>query len=273
MQIAKTINELKELRAGLKGTVGFVPTMGALHSGHLSLIRRSKEECESSVVSIFVNPTQFLEGEDFEAYPKKQSADLDICRRAGVNLVFIPRSDELYFGDDIRVVAPKCSGYLLEGAKRPGHFDGVLSVVLKLLNLVTPQKAYFGQKDAQQLLLIEKMVRELFLDVEIVGCPTVREDSGLALSSRNEYLSSEDKKEALKLSFALKKGAKLLMDKETSAIKIKQSIISALEGVDIEYVEIVDRELKRIDVVKKGESILLGAIKVNGVRLIDNIWV
>lgn len=272
MQIVKTVNELKKLRRGFEN-VGFVPTMGALHGGHLSLIQRSVDECDKTIVSIFVNPTQFLEGEDFEAYPKKESADLDICRRAGVDVVFMPSSDELYFRDDIKVCAPKCSGYLLEGAKRPGHFDGVLSVVLKLLNIVNPKKAYFGRKDAQQLLLIEKMAHELFLDVEIVGCPTVREDSGLALSSRNAYLSQQDRQQALKLSMALKKGVKQLMEKEYSATKIKDVIKSALEGVEIDYIEIVDRELCRVDEVKKGDSIILGAIRVNGVRLIDNIWV
>lgn len=271
MQIVRGSAELTELRKNIKGNVGFVPTMGALHQGHLSLIQRSKEENDVTIVSIFVNPTQFLEGEDYTAYPRKVEADSDICARAGVDILFLPEIEDMYKKDEVEIKAPKIAAYKLEGAFRPGHFDGVLRIVMKLFNLTKPTNAYFGKKDAQQLLLIEKMVREYFLDINIKRCDTVREDNGLALSSRNAYLNKEQKEEALKLSKALKKGMKLIMEGESVARVIREKIESELGELECEYVEIVNFELEEIERIQKG-SIILAAVRVGGVRLIDNLW-
>jgi len=271
MQIVRSVAELRELRKNIKGSVGFVPTMGALHQGHLSLIQRSKEENDVTILSIFVNPTQFLEGEDYASYPRKVEADSDICTRAGVDILFLPEIEDIYKKDEVEIKAPKIAGYKLEGAIRPGHFDGVLRVVMKLFNITKPTNAYFGKKDAQQLLLIEKMVREYFLDVNIRRCDTVREDNGLALSSRNSYLDRGQRERALMLSKALKKGMKLIMDGENSAKIIKERIRSELNETECEYVEIVDFELQEIEKIQK-ESIILAAIRIEGVRLIDNLW-
>jgi len=271
MQIVRSVRELKELRAKMEGKVGFVPTMGALHRGHLSLIQRSRDENEFTIVSIFVNPTQFLEGEDFEKYPRKEEADIDICKRAGVSLLFLPDAKEIYTQDEVEVKAPKISGFILEGGVRAGHFDGVLRVVLKLLNITKATNAYFGKKDAQQLLLIEKMVNSFFMDVNIVRCDTFREDNGLALSSRNEYLDKVGKTEALKLSKALKRGMKSIMEGEYDANIVKKTIRAELEGMECDYVEIVDFDLKSIERIQK-DCIAMAAIRVQGVRLIDNIW-
>lgn len=271
MQIVRSVTKMREIRKRCKGSVGFVPTMGALHQGHLSLIQKSKEESDITILSIFVNPMQFLEGEDYASYPRKIEADSDICRRAGVDILFLPEIEDMYKKDEVEIKAPKIAGYKLEGAVRPGHFDGVLRVVMKLFNIIKPTNAYFGKKDAQQLLLVEKMVREYFLDVNIKRCDTVREDSGLALSSRNLYLDSKQKERALILSKALKKGMKLIMEGEKSAKIIKERIRDELNGVECDYVEIVNFELQEIEEIQK-ESIILAAIRVDGVRLIDNLW-
>jgi len=171
--VVRDYQEFKRYRDKLKGDVGFVPTMGALHDGHLSLIKRAKKENSAVVVSIFVNPTQFLEGEDLDKYPRKDEADKKICQLAGVDILFMPTVDSIYSRDELKILAPKIRGFILEGAKRAGHFDGVLQVVMKLLNIVKPTRAYFGKKDAQQLALIDSMVRDYFMDIEIVPCDIV----------------------------------------------------------------------------------------------------
>lgn len=274
MVVAKSIAELRELRGGLSGNVGFVPTMGALHNGHISLMKRARGENDSLIVSIFVNPTQFLEGEDLDTYPSKVEADTKICELAGVDILFMPSIDDMYESDELHISAPAVRGYILEGQKRPGHFDGMLQIVMKLLNLSTPTRAYFGKKDAQQLALITQMVKNYFLDIEIIPCEIVRDSNGLALSSRNTYLDREQKSRALALSGSLRVATDMVIAGELDSGKIMHSMIDALEAVDrVEYVAIVNREFNKLDRVEVGDSIILVAAWVGETRLIDNIWI
>jgi len=274
MQIVKTINELQSIKQTFKGSVGFVPTMGALHPGHLSLIQQAREENDTLIVSIFVNPTQFLEGEDLDAYPRKEKADIKICSLAGVDVLFMPSIDVMYEEDELCIGAPFKRGYVLEGEKRPGHFDGMLQIVMKLLNLSGATRAYFGKKDAQQLALITQMVKNYFMDIEIVPCEIVRDEKGLALSSRNVYLNGEEKKRALSLSSSLKKATQLVMRGILDVEVIKKEMLQVLEEADrVEYVAIVNREFKAIKNVEIGNTIILVAAWVGEPRLIDNIWI
>ena len=274
MVIARDYESFKKAKEALRGSIGFVPTMGALHKGHISLIKRAVSENDNVVVSIFVNPTQFLEGEDLDKYPRKEEADIKICELAGVDILFMPTIDSIYFKDELKIDAPAIAGYILEGAIRPGHFGGVLQVVMKLFNIVSPTRAYFGKKDAQQLLLIEKMVREYFLDIDIIECDIVRDDDGLALSSRNVYLSPSQRDRALAISRALKRAGKMIMAGERSVDKIKKQMQIILKEVDkVEYIEVVDRNLNRLDEIVDGKSIILVAARVGTTRLIDNLWV
>ncbi len=275
MQIVKDAQELKKLRATLKGSVGFVPTMGALHDGHISLIKKARKENDYVIVSIFVNPTQFLEGEDLDKYPRRDEADKLICQKAGVDIVFMPTIDSIYNKDELLISAPKIRGFILEGAKRPGHFDGVLQVVMKLFNITNPTNAYFGKKDAQQLALITQMAKDYFLDVNIVPCDIVRDNKGLALSSRNVYLSEDEKQKALSLSASLKLASDMIAKGELDTTKIEKAMQELLlKSVDkLDYVAIVDREFNRLEKVEIGNTILLVAAFVGTTRLIDNIWV
>ena len=270
----EVISSVKELKAYLRDKeIGFVPTMGALHEGHLSLIKQSVAQNPTTVVSIFVNPTQFLEGEDLDKYPKKIEADLKICELAGVDAVFLPTIDDIYRDDELLIKAPLIKGYILEGASRPGHFDGVLQVVLKLFNIVNPKKAYFGKKDAQQLYLIKQMVRDLFLDVEIIACDIVRDGDGLALSSRNVYLNPVERSKALSLSRSLKRAGKLVSAGKKDAKEIKELCLEVLKDVEVEYFEIVDHDFNPIKKIELNNTIVLVAAKVGTTRLIDNIWI
>ena len=273
MKICKTPQEMISYRQNMGESVGFVPTMGALHEGHITLIKRAVEENEKSIVSIFVNPTQFLEGEDLDAYPRKIEADLKICELAGVDVVFLPTPEVMYEKDELHISAPKIKGFILEGASRPGHFDGVLQVVLILFNITSPTRAYFGKKDAQQLFMIENMVKHLFLPIMIVPCEIVREEDGLALSSRNVYLSQEERINALSLSKSLKKATKLIMEGERESKAIMSLMKSVLKETNLEYVAIVDREFDALETIEIGNSILLVATRVGSTRLIDNMWV
>ena len=273
MKIFKDKYELITYTKSLKGDIGFVPTMGALHNGHLSLIRNSVSNNDFTIVSIFVNPTQFLPGEDLDKYPKRETADIKICELAKVDAVFMPTKEDMYTKIEPKILAPSQKAYILEGLKRPGHFDGVLQIVLKLLNIINPTNAYFGKKDAQQLYLIQNMVQSLFLHVKLIPCEIVRESDGLALSSRNAYLSKEDRKEALKISKSLKMASKAMMKKEFSSIALKKIMRETMKGLDIEYIEIVDRDFNKIDEIKLQNSIILLAAKVGNTRLIDNLWI
>ncbi|MEO1924232.1 MAG: pantoate--beta-alanine ligase [Nautiliaceae bacterium] len=271
MKILHSPKEAKEYRKNLKGSVGFVPTMGALHEGHLSLIKKAKEENDYVIVSIFVNPTQFLPGEDFNKYPRRLEADFEICKRAGVDAVFTPTPENMYTDDEILIKAPKIKGYILEGFFRPGHFDGVLQVVNKLFNIISPTRAYFGKKDAQQLYLIKQMVNNFFFNVKIKECDTVREKDGLALSSRNIYLSPEERQRALSISKALKKAAKL-SHKTTDIEEIKKEMINILDVDKLQYIAFVDKDFNYIDKIEPGNTIVLIAAYVGSTRLIDNIY-
>ncbi len=274
MIIARTIETLQEAKKTLQGSIGFVPTMGALHHGHLSLIRQAREENEYLIVSIFVNPTQFLEGEDLDAYPRKEEADRKICELAGVDILFMPTIDQMYEEDELCIGVPAIRGYVLEGEKRPGHFDGMLQVVMKLLNLSSATHAYFGKKDAQQLALITQMVKNYFMDVTIIPCEIVRDERGLALSSRNAYLNHEEKERALCLSRALKRATKMVMAGELHVEKIKQEMSAVLSEADrVEYIAIVNREFKALEKVEIGNTIILVAAWVGKPRLIDNLWI
>ncbi len=265
--------KLLKYRNSLNKKVGFVPTMGALHEGHISLIKQSVKENDQTIVSIFVNPTQFLVGEDLDSYPSKLEADLKICSLAGVDMVFIPQIEDIYQKDELLITAPLIKGFILEGYNRPGHFDGVLQVVLKLLNITKPTNAYFGKKDAQQLFLITKMAKHLFLDTTIVACDIVRENDGLAMSSRNIYLNPKERLQALSLSNSLKESTKLVIKdiKDTNILKEKMREI--LSECEIEYIEIVDRDFNLMKTVELNNTIILVAAKVGTTRLIDNIWI
>ena len=231
MQIAYTIKEVREqVKAWKKEglTVGLVPTMGYLHEGHASLIKKAVEDNDRVVTSIFVNPTQFAPTEDLESYPRDLEKDSRLCESLGVNLIFHPEPEEMYAPDFCTWVDMDVLSKTLCGKSRPIHFRGVCTVVSKLFNIVTPDRAYFGQKDAQQLAIIRRMVRDLNMDIEIVGCPIVREEDGLAKSSRNTYLNEEERKAALVLSQSIFLGQKMVREGETDAAKIKAAMTESI---------------------------------------------
>ncbi len=274
MEIVRTVEALQDIKKRFEGSMGFVPTMGALHSGHLSLIQRAGEENDHTIVSIFVNPTQFLEGEDLDSYPKREEADIKICELSGVDILFMPTVDQIYEEDELRISAPARRGYILEGAKRPGHFDGMLQVVMKLLNLSSATRAYFGKKDAQQLALIVQMARSYFLSCEIIPCDIVRDEQGLALSSRNAYLSEEEKYRALALSRSLKRATKIVMSGEREVNLLISKMTAVLKEVDrIEYISVTDRNFQKLETVEIGNTIILVAAWIGETRLIDNVWI
>jgi len=273
MKIIHTPDALKRALRAETGEIGFVPTMGALHSGHRELIERARRENACVVVSIFVNPTQFLEGEDLAHYPRRKEADEKICELSGVDYLFYPEAVSMYGTDEVRIVAPNVRGYILEGTSRPGHFDGVLTVVMKLLNIVNPTRAYFGKKDAQQLMLIRAMVEHFFMDVQIVPIDTVREDDGLALSSRNVYLSAVQRQEALKISMSLKRASKFVMQGIFESERILLEMYAVLEPLEVEHIAIVNRAFEPLKVVEIGNTIIVVEAVVGSTRLLDNIWI
>jgi pantoate--beta-alanine ligase len=257
--VATTRAELASARDKIEGTVGVVLTMGALHDGHEALIRAAKARAEHVLVTIFVNPLQFGPNEDFDRYPRTLDRDLAICARNGVELVFAPDRAQMYpDGEPLVRVDPGPLGEILEGASRPGFFHGVLTVVLKLFHLTRPDLAFFGEKDYQQLTLVRRMVRDTDLPVEVVGVPTVREPDGLALSSRNRYLSPEERQAALALSAALRAGA-------TGGLAAARA---ELGGVDVDYLALTDPDLGPPPA--SGPARLLVAARVGRTRLIDN---
>lgn len=277
MEIFRSKSKLTERIKELKKTgksIGFVPTMGYLHSGHISLIRRARYENDVVVVSIFVNPTQFGPGEDFERYPRDEKRDIEILEKEKVDIVFIPGIEEMYTSDHKTWVNVEKFSEILEGKFRPGHFRGVCTVVAKLFNIVLPDRSYFGWKDAQQLIIVKRMVKDLDIPVEIIGCPTVREKDGLAASSRNVYLNPDERERALCLFKALKKIEEMVKNGEKNCKKLKEAgkkVILSTKGVELQYLEIVD--INNLEPVEEiGENtIVLGAIKIGNVRLIDNI--
>ena len=276
--IKEVRNKIAEWKKdGLK--IGLVPTMGALHSGHASLIKKAVETCDKVVVSVFVNPIQFCPGEDYEKYPRTLEDDTKLAEKIGAAMVFAPTPDEMYgkgqrlSNDTLAYVVPPFF-YVdkLCGKSRVGHFDGVCTVVAKLFNITQPDYAFFGQKDAQQLIIIKKFVKDLNFPIEIVSCPIVREESGLALSSRNKYLSEEGKKDALVLSKILM-NIKNCYDKGITDINaLKETAFSFLtEKHDMEYLEFVDKETLEDKTKADNNTLVLIACRVEGVRLIDNI--
>jgi pantoate--beta-alanine ligase len=272
MKIISNPLELKRYLQSQHATLGYVPTMGALHEGHISLMKHAREENECVVVSLFVNPTQFLAGEDLQKYPRRDEADKKICELAGVDVVFMPQVEDLYFEDEVKISAPNVRGYVLEGATRPGHFSGVLRVVMKLLNIVNPTRAYFGKKDAQQLHLIKLMVQHYFMDVVIVAVDTVREKDGLALSSRNVYLSKEERQEALKISKSLYTASNMISRGVYDTKRIEDAMREVLYPLDIGYIALVNRHFEPIEKVEIGNTIILVEAVVGTTRLLDNVW-
>ena len=268
-QVVKTREELRAALAKLPGRLGLVMTMGALHDGHLSLVKEAKKHADHVMVTVFVNPTQFAPGEDFDKYPRDLDADLKAVAKVGADLVFAPAANEMYPGEAAVTINPGPTATVLEGKTRPKHFAGVLLVVHKMFNLTGADVAVFGQKDAQQLALIRQMVRDLDMPIQIVGAPIVRGEDGLALSSRNAYLSDVEHQQALALSGALKAG-KQASNSGASASQIKQAARSVLEnvGVRIDYVELVDPTT--FQSVEAGEVVLALAAYVGNTRLIDN---
>ncbi len=273
MRVVHSPLELQKLLREEQGSIGFVPTMGALHLGHRRLIDAARKANDIVVVSIFVNPTQFLEGEDLDAYPRKEEADKKVCELSGVDYLFYPSADSMYGRDEVSLNAPNVRGYIMEGSSRPGHFSGVLTVVNKLFNIVNPTRAYFGKKDAQQLMLIETMVANLFMNVEIVPMDTVREKDGLAMSSRNAYLRTEEREESLKIIKSLRVATQMVMRKECSTEEIREEMLTILSPLKVEYVTIVNRSFEPIDKVEIGNTIILVEAISGTTRLLDNIWI
>jgi pantoate--beta-alanine ligase len=259
--------------------IGFVPTMGFLHRGHTSLIDKAKEENDIVVVSIFVNPTQFLPNEDFDKYPKDFLKDYFACEKAGVDYIFHPSVEEMYPSKNKTKVTVTGITDTLEGKARPNHFTGVATVVTKLFNIVKPNIAYFGQKDAQQAVVIKQLTEDLNFDLKVSICPTVREDNGLAMSSRNSYLSDSNKEEASAIYKALLEGKKLISENKTSDAKsivgkIGEVLRSSSKNIEIEYIEITDNtDLKKIYDLSSynGEVLISLAAKIGTTRLIDNL--
>lgn len=277
MKIIKTIEELRPIIKGWKReglTVGLVPTMGYLHDGHKSLIVKAVSENDKVVVSDFVNPTQFGANEDLSSYPRDIERDAALCEAAGADIIFHPEPEEMYFPDKCTFVDMDKLTKGLCGKTRPVHFSGVCTVVSKLFNIVTPDRAYFGQKDAQQLAVIKRMVRDLNFDITIVGCPIVREADGLALSSRNTYLNEEERKAALILNKSLTIGKEMIEAGEKDVEKVREAITKSLQTeplAKIDYVEIVNSE--NMEPMEQINSSVLVAIAVyiGKTRLIDNV--
>ncbi len=278
----KKVRELRNYLHSIKcdGTknklIGFVPTMGYLHGGHVELIKRSKLQNDVTVVSIYVNPTQFGENEDYDRYPRDLNRDLAICNEYNVDVIFVPDDKEMYpegFNTEVYV---KNLSEILEGKYRPGHFKGVATVVTKLLNAVMPDRLYLGEKDFQQMVIIKKMVRDLLLPVEIVSVPTVREEDGLAMSSRNTYLSEEERKSATAIYKSLIMAKEMFEKGERNMDVIRKKMEEFLKSFphikNIDYIEACDSELNIKKKLEKGDRILI-ALWVGNTRLIDNIEV
>ena len=276
IRVLTTIAEMREAStmARTSGKLGLVPTMGALHEGHLSLVRAARRECDAVAVSIFVNPTQFAPNEDFERYPRTLESDLGVLEREGVELVFAPSAEEMYSRSGTTVVDPGAIGERLDGKFRPGHFRGVATVVAKLFHIVSPDAAFFGQKDAAQVAVLQAMVRDLNFPVRMVVCPTVREADGLALSSRNRNLSAQERSDALALSRTLTAVCAMVVSGVHDAEDVREALdaeLRILPGLKVEYAEVVDpATLEPLTDVRDGALIAVAA-HVGATRLIDNI--
>ena len=281
----KLLNKINHVKENIKNwksqglKVGLVPTMGALHKGHESLIKKAKEMCDKVVVSVFVNPIQFGPNEDYDKYPRTIEKDTEVCERIGADIVFAPTPEEMYgknkrlSNNELTFVCPPYNFVdCLCGKSRTGHFDGVATVVLKLFNIVTPDYAFFGQKDAQQLFILKNMVKDLNLDLTVVSCPIVREEDGLALSSRNTYLSSEERQNALTINKALKHIKSLYLQGIKDTKHLFDAAISILDKhLDLEYLEFRNFEtFEKVEEIKNNTLVAIAA-KSGNTRLIDNI--
>ncbi|MGL4741717.1 MAG: pantoate--beta-alanine ligase [Sarcina sp.] len=273
------VDRIKEVREFTKKSIidqesiGYVPTMGFLHEGHKSLIDKARKENDKVVVSIFVNPTQFGAGEDLDAYPRDLERDLELCKNAGVDIVFVPQAAEMYFKDATTKISMETLSEELCGKSRPVHFGGVCTVVAKLFNIVNPTRAYFGEKDAQQLAIIKRMVRDLNFDVEIIGCPIVRESDGLAKSSRNTYLSKEERTAAVVLHKSLEIAKTIIENGERNVSVIIENIERVIKSeklAKIDYIEVVDsKSIQKVEIVEEDVLVAI-AIYIGKTRLIDN---
>ena len=279
MEVIETIEAVREkvTAARKKGKkIGLVPTMGAFHRGHISLIERAVKDCDFVVVSIFVNPTQFGHGEDFEKYPRDFDADIEACRKAGVDLVFAPSTEQIYTAENLTWVNVEKLTDTLCGQFRLGHFRGVTTVCAKLFNIVQPDIAFFGRKDAQQAIVIKRMVADLNMPLKFVICPTIRDTDGLALSSRNQYLTEQQRKDATLIYKSLQECEKMLKAGVTSTKEVitqMRSILYQAPSINIEYVGIVDAEtLQSLDHIT-GRVLAAVAVRIGPARLIDNILV
>jgi len=271
---ARILSLTRKIRRENK-TIGFVPTMGALHEGHLSLVRQARQSSDVVIVSIFVNPTQFNDKEDFEKYPRDLTADIAILSRYEVDYVFAPDEQEIYGEKFSTYVYVEGLSDILEGASRPGHFRGVATIVTILFNLIRPDFAFFGQKDAQQVAVVKRLTKDLGFDTEIVVMPTVRESSGLAMSSRNSRLSDEQRRRASVVYQALKQAEKAFEKGERDAFDLEKIVREEIQSeplAKIDYVAVVDSEtFRQIDKIEDREALILVAVNFAGVRLIDNI--
>ena len=272
MRVVRTRQDMREARLALAEPVGFVPTMGALHEGHASLVRRAGEECASVVVSVFVNPAQFGPNEDFSRYPRDEAADLALLESLGVDVAFLPTVEEMYPPGAVTSVDVGRLGEVLEGAVRPGHFRGVATVVAMLLNLVEPHKAYFGQKDGQQSVVVRNVVRNLAIPGQIVICPTIREPDGLAMSSRNRYLTPDERAQAPSLHAALQAAAVALTDGESSADSLRKMLLERLAPATlgkVDYVSVADADTLEELVTVDRPALASLAVRFPSARLID----
>jgi pantoate--beta-alanine ligase len=279
MEVVETIEKIRTIISKAKSAgkkIGFVPTMGALHEGHFSLIRAAKKQCGFVVVSIFVNPTQFGPGEDIDKYPRPFDADIKACKSLGVDVVFAPSVEQMYPAKNLTWVDVEKLTESLCGKSRPGHFRGVATVCAKLFNIVQPDIAFFGQKDAQQAVVVQQMVADLNMPLKIVVCPTVREQDGLAMSSRNAYLTAGQRKDAALLYAALQKAEVFIAEGERKSETIvgeMEKILKISKQIKIEYISIVDaRTLDGLDEAK-GKILIALAVKLGSARLVDNIIV
>jgi len=273
MRVVLTLDELRSAKSNLLSPLGLVPTMGFLHEGHLSLVKQAKVECKSVGVSIFVNPTQFGEGEDLEAYPRDLPRDLRLLEEEGVDLVWVPTIEDVYPTDSQTWVVVEEINKQLEGEQRPGHFRGVTTVVTKLFNAFQPDKAYFGQKDAQQALVIQRMVKDLLLPIEIVVCPIVREEDGLAMSSRNAYLNPEQRRAATVLHHALGDAAERFKNGERDAGVLRGSMLAVIQDeplARVQYVSVADPDTLEEAQGEIQRALLSMAVYLGDTRLIDN---
>jgi pantoate--beta-alanine ligase len=268
--VARTKAEVWDARWQLAGTVALVPTMGALHDGHVALLRAARRAADAVVVSVFVNPLQFGAGEDLDRYPRSFDADLALCAAEGARVVFAPSTEEMYAGDRQVTIGAGPLGERLEGSSRPGHFDGVLTVVAKLLHLTQPHIALFGEKDAQQLAIVQRMLTELDFPTRIVPVPIVRDPDGLALSSRNRFLTPDQRASATALSRALRAGEAAAGDGVAAVLAAAGDVVREEPGVRLDYLRLVDGDFEDVPVAYRGPARLLVAAYVGTTRLIDN---